>query len=372
MEPAIFNDGPLIKMVLEWTSIIMFVIFFAIFTTLFVLKQNVERKALSVEDAKNYYLNFLHDMGQKSSWDFMPINSVVRRYGFTAAIEDYYNNRPIRDARVTELISSSDIVAYYQKQAKSRSWAVRSFAYLQLSRLGLPGMKQFFYASADMEQIKKRSEKAFAICLYSAALLCDTPEDFKKILALLQKDQMISGGFQEGILVYAGKTLKSSLGDDKAFTIYQDALHDIPPSEPVMIALVAAAGKLGFRQVEQLLGYLYEMAGERQAILKVACLRSFGELKKGRMFVERSLTDADWRVRSTGARVAIAFVWDEFIEPLKKCLTDSNYYVRLNAARSLAGMDVEGSVLTQAMNDTDDLYSKEMSHYALSGLPGHA
>jgi HEAT repeat protein len=98
----------------------------------------------------------------------------------------------------------------------------------------------------------------------------------------------------------------------------------------------------------------------------MACIRTLGQIGDERLeeLMRRCLADADWRVRAVAAK-DVRKCSDDIIPALRQVLCDSSYYVRLNAAMSLANKGEAGRAVLRECVQSDDKFGYDMASYAL-------
>lgn len=367
--------------IVQWALIVVVIIFVILSLILWLAKEHTERHAKALEESTQKYVKLLSRGSISDSVSQVQNLVDLDRNGLILAFSVLVERKDIEIDRLIAIVSTSDVIPYYIKKSKSRYPYVRMHAYLQLNRLSLPGLRDFFFESAEKEISINNDGKLAAACLLSAANLSSNNGDITRIVLFLQKSAKQSGGFQEGIIIQSGEAIRNKIGVDSLDLELTNLMHNIDVRDQIYTSLILAIGKLRLLNLIGIINEAYEIACDRQiSIIKIACLRAVGEMNSDlncASFLYLGFEDEDWRVRATASSTVGLLKMTSATVSLVKLLSDPAYYVRLNSARSLLQMGAN-SVLEQIVNVADvdkntiDPFSTSICRYALNEVRHYA
>jgi HEAT repeats len=257
-----------------------------------------------------------------------------------------------------------ELVRRLQKDAMRTAWGERVAALEMLADLGAADLRPFLEEAADRE----KHPQAYAACL---ACLAEFAEQASALAALwnrLQAKPALSGSFNEGLFRIAIDALSRHGSPQTAADAVQRLLADANPSDPLALDVIRAVGKSG---LASLVPELVPLCSGPQApkSLRIACVRAVGMLQPDHSLLLNALTDHDWEVRASGAKY-VRGTTPSIIAALSDCLTSPAFYVRYNAATTLAALGDEGRVALERTLTSCDAFAREISRYALHVLDG--
>ncbi len=344
VENYFYLYGSTADQVLIW-SIFVIAIFLTIIVVLMLYtKSRTEDYEKKLAENTQYYINILTNDTFNDASKKMNELTIIQRDGLIAAYSFLVRNKKVDINRLTTLISESDVVSFYVAKSRNRRSYERLHAYLQLNRIGLPGLREFFFESAEKETKEKNDNKLAAVCLLSVSELSANKGDISQLVSFIKQSEKLAGGFQEGLIIKAGQRVCQLHGIHVLSNEFENLLNTMKIDDPILPAVIAAIGKLKIKQLYQIIIKLYDVADkENSSIIKISCLRAISGLRiftdKILIVLKNGLDDTNWRVRTT-ACITIGLLKEKaFIEILNKHLSDPAYYVRLNAARALLQLD---------------------------------
>lgn len=338
-----YNNGAQVQEILEWSIAVIICLFIITLLLLWYSKERTEKYAKELNSFTIKYKNiFLHTsfteaVAQVTSLTKIERDGMIAAYRELACSDNYDISN-----KLIAILSSSDAIPYYIEKAKSRYPEKRLYAYLQLNRIGLPGLKDFFFEAADNETKKNNNGKLSAACLLSVAKLSVSHNDITKLVHFIRSNGKIARGLQEGLIIQAGNSVKSTLGEAALVEEIAILLKTIDYKDAIYSSLISAVGKLRLSTMSAQINDVYSHIANNETddltIIKIACLRALSGLD----LVENNIhslkvgfLDRDWRVRATACTSAGILRVKEISDILYGLLGDPAYYVRLNAARAL-------------------------------------
>ncbi|PKY10509.1 hypothetical protein B1757_09480 [Acidithiobacillus marinus] len=384
MNTLVFSNGTQIKEILVWAIVVIVILFLMILLVLWISKTKTEKHAKALRNStvkfRNIFLNntFSVAVGEVASL------SKIDRDGMISAYRELYlkSSKEVKD-KLIAIVSSSDAIPFYLEKAKKRNSDQRLHAYLQLNRIGLAGLKDFFFESAEKEAEKNDDGKLIAACLLSAAKLSVDENDINKLVYYINKNGKLARGLQEGLIVQAAKAVEAVHGDDALVQIFLKLMIKYEHESSIYTSIISTIGKLGLDSMAVQLANIYSKAcnstSKDASIIKISCLRAFGGLdsvsNQATQSLKSGFKDNDWKVRATSCVSAGLLHLTALNEELTELLGDKAYYVRLNAARALmqigSRVQLEKIVASSTNKNNDnnselDPYRKSVCHYVLN------
>jgi hypothetical protein len=255
-----------------------------------------------------------------------------------------------------------ELIRRVQKDAMRTAWGERVAAFEMLGDLGAQELRQFLEESAHREN----HPQAYAACLACLAKFADQARALAALWNQLQAKPLLSGSFNEGLFRIAIDALGARASRETAAGVVQQLLADANPRDPLTLDLIRAVGKSG---LASLVPELVALCSGPQApkSLRIACVRAVGMLQPDHGLLLKALTDQDWEVQASSAKY-VRGTAPGVIAALSDCLTAGAFYVRYNAATTLAALGDEGQAALERTLTSSDAFAREISRYALRVL----
>ena len=257
------------------------------------------------------------------------------------------------------------LVARLQRDCRRKAWGERVAAFEMLECLGAAELRPFLEEAARRED----HPQAYAACLACLARLVDRPSGLESLWNQLQAKPVLSGSFNQGLFRSAIEALSRHSSPQTAVEALQQLLADANPLDPLTLDVIWGVGKSG---LASLVPQLVALGGAAQApkSLRIACVRAVGMLQPDHPLLLSALSDRDWEVQANGAKY-LRSTTPGVIAGLSGCLTSPAFYVRYNAASSLAALGREGRTVLEAALTSSDAFARDISRYALRALDSH-
>lgn len=251
--------------------------------------------------------------------------------------------------------------AHFREMAQSRSWIKRFIAIEKLGVLRLPELRDLYRSILASEKDPRIIGKA----VWALSMVADetVPATVNEVL---KNPLFMSSKFAEFIYTNIITSLQES-GLGESFRLFFIRMRDDPEIPRVLKRdIVAACGMAQFYPAcENIREYYYFFHDFPE--MRIASIRALERLSDSdaKQIIGNGLDDEDWRVRAVAAKSAY-ICGDAQLSALKNSLKDKNYYVRMNAAFSLAKLGLPGvEALTEATR-TDDRFAVDVSRYVLN------
>ena len=258
-----------------------------------------------------------------------------------------------------------ELVARLQRECRRKAWGERAAAFEMLEYLGAAELRPFLQEAAQRED----HPQAYAACLACLAKLVDQAASLASLWNQLQAKPGLSGSFNQGLFRSAIDALSRHRSPQTAAAAVQQLLADANPLDPLTLDLIWGVGKCA---LASLVPQLVALGGAAQApkSLRIACVRAVGMLQPDHPLLANALSDRDWEVQANGAKYLRSST-PEVIAGLSGCLKSPAFYVRYNAATSLAALCPEGRTVLEAALTCSDAFARDISRYALRVLDSH-
>jgi hypothetical protein len=255
-----------------------------------------------------------------------------------------------------------ELVRRLQKDAQRKAWGKRVAAFEMLGYLAAAQLRPFLQQAAAREN----HPQAYAACLTCLAKFVDQVSALTALWRQLQAKSPLSGSFNEGLFQIAIDALSRHACPETAAEAVRQLLADANPHDPLTLDLVRAVGRSA---LASLMPQLVALHGGPQASksLRIACVRAVGLLQPDHPLLLSALSDRDWEVQASGAKYLRATT-PKAIIGLSGCLTSPAFYVRYNAATSLAALGQDGRAVLERTLTCPDAFAREISRYALRVL----
>jgi hypothetical protein len=255
-----------------------------------------------------------------------------------------------------------DLVRRVQKDTMSKAWGERVAAFEMLGDLGAAELRSFLEQAAHREN----HPQAYAACLACLAKFAEQACGLATVWNQLQTKPPLSGSFNEGLFRIAIDALSRHSSLEAAAGGVQQLLADASPHDPLTLDLIRAIGKSGLASLVPQLVTLCDGAQAPKS-LRIACVRAVGMLQPDHPLLLNALSDRDWEVQASGAKY-LRGTTPGVIVGLSDCLTSPAFYVRHNAATTLAALGQQGRGILEQALASSDAFAREISRYALRTL----
>ncbi len=255
-----------------------------------------------------------------------------------------------------------ELVRRLQRDGTRRAWGERVAAFEMLGDLGAAELRPFLEEAARRE----RHPQAYAACLGCLAKFADQASGLATLWNRLQTNPPLSGSFNEGLFRMAIAALSRHSSTEAAADAVQQLLADANPHDPLTLDVICAVGKSGLTSLVPQLVALYGQP-EAPKSLRIGCVRAVGMLQPDHPLLLNALSDRDWEVQASGAKY-LRGTAPGSIAGLSNCLTSRAFYVRYNAAITLAALGQQGRTVLERALTSSDAFAREISRYALRVL----
>jgi hypothetical protein len=257
-----------------------------------------------------------------------------------------------------------ELVRRLQRDARRKAWGERVAAFEMLGELGAAELRPFLEQAAQRET----HPQAYAACLVCLAKFSDQAAGLTALWNQLQAKPALSGSFNEGLFQVAIEALSRRSSRQAAAEVLQRLLAGANPHDALALDAIRAIGKSGLVSLAPQLVALWR-APEASKSLRIACVRAVGMLQPEHPLLLSALSDRDWEVQASGAKY-LRGTTPAVIAGLSDCLRSPGFYVRLNAATTLASLGEDGRAVLEETLMSCDAFAREISRYALSVLDG--
>jgi hypothetical protein len=255
-----------------------------------------------------------------------------------------------------------ELISRLERDARRTAWGERVAAFEMIGDLGMAELRPVLEQAAARES----HPQAYASCLDCFARFADRASAIATLWNQLRARPPLSGSFNEGLFRIAIDALSRHASQQTAADAVQQLLADANPHDLLTADLISAVGKSAIASLVPRLVALYG-GPEAPKSLRIACVRAVGLLQPDHPLLLKALSDRDWEVQASGAKY-LRGTTPAVIAGLSGCLTSAAFYVRYNAAITLAALGRDGrAVLEQALMSSD-AFAREISRYALRVL----
>lgn len=272
--------------------------------------------------------------------------------------------RNVADSIRDELKGQGIVDELLERLNTGRSWVKRYRALERLGFLKLAELRSVYVKLLEEETDVRIISKALWALSYVAE-----EKDLPLIIDFLGNANFMSAKFNEYLFTNLISEFRDRRGDGETVNILETLLHQ--EAMPVLLKrdIIESCGKSGFTTVVPLIIDTFHRYDDMPE-MRITTIRALGGLSTDALceIITPALSDPDWRVRlvaSQNARICAKTC----IPSLLELMGDQNYYVRLNAAKTLLSLGGEGkAALNRALAGTDR-FARDISHYVLSGTP---
>lgn len=353
--------GIQIKALLTGAVGFMLLIMVCLFITLVMHKIYVEYRVRRYNRLKGRYMSL---MTEKMYDPAVTIAKPVKNYEYEVLGDVIAEMLVNFSGEIVERLKAEardlGLVVHYRKMTSSRSWVRRFVAVEKLGLLRLPELRPLYLNILENEKdlhIIAKTVWALSLIAWEGIPAA--------INGVLKNPSIMSSKYTEFIYTNIIAAFRES-GTEESFIRLLALIKD-DPELPLILKrdIIAACGVAEFYPAKELIVDYFHCFHDSPE-MRIACVRALERLSAldASRIIEECLRDEDWRVRAAAAKNAYVCS-DELLGPLKEALHDSNYYVRINAALSLAKFGAHGmEALSEATRD-DDRFARDVSRYVL-------
>jgi HEAT repeats len=348
--------------VLQTIALAMAVILLSLIVQLALQKIVLERRYREEQDAADRYAKALADGTRLEDLAFDPRRPSQRR---ALARTLRASGADVATGQLRGAAWYGALVARLQRECRRKAWGERVAAFEMLEYLGTGELRPFLEEAARRED----HPQAYAACLACLARLVDRPSGLESLWNQLQAKPLLSGSFNQGLFRSAIDALCRHSSRQSAAEAVQQLLAGANPLDPLTLDVIWGVAKAG---LASLVPQLVALCGAAQApkSLRIACVRAVGMLQPDHPLLLNALSDPDWEVQVNGAKL-LRSTTPGVIAGLSGCLTSPAFYVRYNAATSLAALGRDGRTVLEAALTCSDAFARDISRYALRVLDSH-
>lgn len=350
------------------TRIILFYVIIFLFVTMcgFLFILIFQKFYINIKEKRNQYFKFKHNL--KIRKYLLGVKEKIKKprskleyealaelcIGLLSSLE-----REDRK-RLKEYIQQSGLVSYYKRRAGFSSLRKKLNSLKKLGYFQLKELKDYFleYFYPDQkEEIRWEIIKALSFIADKEVL--------KKITEELSSGILPSGKYCE----YVYTNIIQSFKSQKIIPEFLYFLGEIKGKNLVPLdlkkSILEACGTAGLKEASSLIKDYYFCYVEK-AEMRITCMRVLGKLRSPELcgIVTTRLFDPDWRVRAVAARSAF-MCNGRGVSHLRNLLYDEHYYVRINAAQTLASLGEDGLAVLRSEINSKDKFVQDTVKYML-------
>jgi HEAT repeat protein len=249
---------------------------------------------------------------------------------------------------------------YYREMAHTRSWMRRFIAVEKLGLMKLPEMKELYRSILQSEKDPHIiSKTVWALSMVADE---DVPAEVNK---LLKNPAFMSSKFTEFIYTNIISSFRDAGLDESFLKFLGNAQTDHELPLVLKRDIIAACGSAQFFPARNLIRD-YFSSYHNSPEMRIACIRALERLSddKALQIFAEGVGDPDWRVRAVAAKSAY-ICGESVLGRLRTALRDRHYYVRMNAALSLAKLGPPGIAALSDVVQEDDRFAGDVARYVL-------
>lgn len=348
-------DHALLASVLQAIAIAMALILLFLIVLLVLQKIALERRYREQEEAASRFASALANGTRPQDLDVDP-QRLTQRRALARALRA--SGIDVAIGQLCGALWYRELIRRLRRDCRRKAWGERVAAFEMLGELGAFELRAFLEEAARRET----HPQAYAACLACLAKFVDRASDLATLWNQLKARAPLSGSFNEGLFRIAIDALSRQHSPDAAAEVVRQLLA-ANPRDPLTLDLICAIGKSG---PASLVPQLAALCGGPEAAksLRIACVRAVGMLTPEHPLLVNALFDADWEVQASGAKY-LRGTTQRMIGGLSGCLTSPAFYVRYNAAITLAALGRQGRAVLEAALASPDTFAREISRYAL-------
>lgn len=263
---------------------------------------------------------------------------------------------------IRKTVRDFGIVGFYSEQLpRARFWITRYKLVEKLGFLKLPELAPLFRSIIVSEQ---EDRQVVGKATWALSLIC-SEKDLPQILARVSLPDFMSAKFNEHVFVNIISSFRVKGEKERLLELFSELLTGEKMPLLVKRDFIEACGNAGLCEAQPLIISCAREFGSSPE-MRIACLRSLQKLGGDMLdaVVLAGLRDEDWRVRAVAAK-SVEKCSEAVIPPLELALGDQSYYVRLNAALSLAQKGEAGRAALDRQTQSRDRFVREVSRYVM-------
>ncbi len=343
---------------------------FILFAILIVHKLSTEKKAERKKEHIDKYNTLLNKyLGSKDIRIKQPENNLEYDALSDVCIDSLSKNSEEIGKRVRRFIKEETfLIEHYKKMASSSSWLKRFIAVEKLGFFMIDDLKEFFIKMINEDPSPEVKAKA----VWGLSLIADE-KGLKMITDKLSAGISQSSKFNEYIFTNVIHSFRKKGKVHVLITFLNDIRQDKTIPYLVKRDMIEACGSAGLHEAERTIND-YFSDYRNDVLMKVACIRALGRIADSGLCdaILTGLGDTDWRVRAVSARAASICPAYALEPQLFKLLYDSIYFVRINAAKTLARLGNNGLSALKIELNSQDRFVRDTVRYILEEKGIHA
>jgi HEAT repeat protein len=351
----------LLKEIIIYFIYFLFLTVFILLIILIVHKLHKER----IDHKKKNYIKRYKDMIKQYLKDGSlaqnPDTNLEYEAFAEASIDILSDSRGPLEDKIKNLLKETSTVEHYKKIASSSSWIKRFFAIEKLGFFRMEDLKDFFTEIIH----KDRSPEVRAKALWALSFIADG-EALDFITQVLASKGSESSKFNEYIYTNIIRSFKKK----NLIPILIGFLNEVKEDEsvPVVIKrdLIEACGSESLSEAADIIS-VYFSRYSHDVRMRIACIRALGRIGEPAScnVVMRGLLDNEWRVRAVSAKAASICTPDKVIPEIQRLLYDPVFFVRINAAWTLALLGKKGLSVLKNELDSHDSFVRDTARNIL-------
>lgn len=339
-----------------------FIISVLLFLIILILhKLHVEAQNKQKENYKKIFIELINNYFVDQNYKVTIDNNALAYETFAeVSIELFLTISGDSQTYIKDLNKKLGIIDFYKKQINSNIWLKKFQAIEKLGFLKLAEEKAYFLTLLEREERLVVKQKL----LWALSLIADEEILFAitKVLSTLETS---SAKFNEYLYSNIIQEFCSKEIEDRFVSFLNKIKTDENIPQILKRDIIEACGSTTlYKSAKQIIEYCFIY--QQNPNIKISCIRALGKLAntQGEKLIKVALSDIDWRVRAVAAQSA-EFCSNAIIPDLQKLLADKEYYVRLNACKTLSKLGSEAKeILSQELNSENKLV-RDMAHFAL-------
>ncbi len=362
-----FGSGDILPSYLAWELVtaviyVLFLVVSMLFLFLVLHKVRVERR----ERKKNtlieeYRLILKGYLDRDGKLDLRLPRSPLEFDALSDVCIELMREKRYADEKIKEVLLITKTVDYYRDMSASTSWLKRFYAIEKLGFFKLRDLRDYYREILSTEERPEVKAKV----IWALSMISDR-ESLQVIVKGLSEGPLLSSKFNEFIFSNVIESLRE-VGEEAAYLELLDKImNDTSVNDVIKRDMIEAAGTAGLTESVPLMIKYFNQYREKTP-MRVACIRAIGKIgsSSGCGVIKEGLRSEDWLQRVTAAKVAHNCPDRETAELLKPLLYDEHYYVRINAAKSLARMGPRGEEILRTEAGSEDRFVRDTIRYIL-------
>lgn len=328
----------------------------ALVTFLVVQKLVLERRTRAINRATNLYRKAI-------SSDVWPddvtvdLRRRVDRKALARALDA--DDAPPLLGRLRSAPWYGDAVRHLGSSVTRGKWGSRVVALELLGKLGAIEQRPM----VDDIVCHEAHPEVYAAGLGCLAQFVDQSSELRFLWDRLQERPALSGSYNEWLFRTAIVALTERRGADAAVDAVRELFAGTSLQDPLTLDFISAIGKAGLSPLVPELAARYGWEHAPKGA-RIACVRAVGLIQPTHAVLLRALSDPEWEIRAVGAKYLRGTAPD-VVAALSDCLTAPAFYVRFNAAVTLAALGEAGREALERALEYPDRFARDISRYAL-------